>query len=99
MVQWSIMWLLVLIVLGWLQWSPAINIVRADVIKQTRSRQPSLCEDSDDERLGVSKRTRSKSEDDPNDGTTGTKLYPTGILRLKDRAGVRGILASPLSDR
>lgn len=71
--------------------------MRADVIKQTRSRQPSLCEDSDDERLGVSKRTRSKSEDDPNDGTTGTKLYPTGILHLKDRAGVRGILASPLS--
>ena len=44
--------------LGWAQYSPAINIVRADVIKQTRSRQPSLSEDSDDERFGMSKGTR-----------------------------------------
>lgn len=51
--------LLVLIVIGWLQYSPAINIVRADVIK-TRSRQTSLSEESDDERIGTTGRRPSR---------------------------------------
>ena len=51
--------LLPLLQIGWLQYSPAINIVRADVIK-TRSRQTSLSEESDDERIGTTGRRPSR---------------------------------------